>query len=233
MFWKELIERYLYPIDQDKVHEAKVSMELKELRNTVVFYFFMLNSLYILVVFLLQLNKNILFIEWPWGARRNVTFDPEKNEAIVDEQPLHLEPIGLVFVVFFGLILIIQFIGMAFHRFATLSHILASVEMSCCSQKYEDVNDDAFIDKNAVQIARQLQRLKGLDDAEKQSDDSPYGHRVDRRKTIEMLEKRRQQQHKVGTLDVAFRKRFMSISTQNIEGKFVRMKRIHPAKGPH
>lgn len=48
---------------------------------------------------------------------------------------------------------------MCFHRFETLSHMLASIELSC-SQKV-DISDDAFIDKNAIQIARQLQALKG------------------------------------------------------------------------
>ena len=45
-----------------------------------------------------------------------------------------MEPIGLVFVFFFALILLIQFIAMLFHRFVTLSHILSSCELtSCCN----------------------------------------------------------------------------------------------------
>lgn len=135
----------------------------------------------------------------------------------IDKEFLEMEPIGLVFVVFFGLILVIQIVGMLFHRFGTLSHILASVELNCCNQKIEDISDDAFLDKNAVKIALQLQKLKGIDEDDK-SDDSKYGNCVDRRKTIQNLVKRQQQKHRIGTLDVAFRKRFMNI-TANGEGK--------------
>lgn len=216
-FWKELIEKYLYPIDSNKEHQAKIALELKELRNRSVFSFFMLNSLFVLVVFLLQLNKDILHIDWPWGVRENITFIPETNEIRIDKEFLEMEPIGLVFVVFFGLILIIQIVGMLFHRFGTLSHILASVELNCCNQKIEDISDDAFLDKNAVKIALQLQKLKGIDEDDK-SDDSKYGNCVDRRKTIQNLVKRQQQKHRIGTLDVAFRKRFMNI-TANGEGE--------------
>jgi len=122
-----------------------------------------------------------------------------------------------VFVVFFGIILVIQFIGMLFHRFGTLSHILASVELTLCSPKVEDISGDAFLNKHAVQIAKDLQRLKGIDE-DNTSDDSIYANRIDKRKTIQNLEKRRLQQHKIGTLDVAFRKRFMNISSNIAEG---------------
>ncbi|KAH7639899.1 chitin synthase-like protein 2 [Dermatophagoides farinae] len=211
-FWKDLIEKYLFPIEQNKDHQARVASDLKELRNRVFFGFFMLNALFVLSVFLLQLNKEILHVDWPLGVRENITINPDTNEFIVEKEYLELEPIGLVFVIFFGSILIIQFVGMLFHRFATLSHILASVELSWCSPKIEDMSEDAFIDKNAVQIARHLQRLRGIDEDDKSSEESPYGNRVEKRKTIYNLEKRMKKPRTIGTLDVAFRKRFLNIS---------------------
>lgn len=129
-FWKDLIDKYLYPIDNDKGQQARVASDLKELRNRVFFGFFMINALFILSVFLMQLNKETLHIDWPFGVRENITINPETNEYIVDKAYLELEPIGLVFVIFFGSILIIQFVGMMFHRFATLSHILG--KPICC-----------------------------------------------------------------------------------------------------
>lgn len=220
-FWKELIERYLYPIDQNKEHQARVAADLKELRNRTVFLFVMSNALFILVVFLLQLNKDILHIDWPFGIRENITFIPDTNEIRIDKEYLEMEPIGLVFVIFFGLILVIQLVGMLFHRFGTLSHMLASIELNCCTQKVEDIDDDDFLDKNAVKIALQLQRLRGIDDDDKASDDSRYANRVDRRKTIQNLAKRQQQKTRTGTLDVAFRRRFLKISANNEQGKLM------------
>ncbi|XP_035215199.1 chitin synthase chs-2-like isoform X2 [Stegodyphus dumicola] len=215
-FWKDLIDKYLYPIEQNKEHQARVASELKELRNKVVFAFFMFNALFILIVFLLQLNKDQLHLDWPLGVRTNITYIPETSEVRIEKEYLELEPIGLVFAVFFALILVIQFVAMLFHRFGTLSHIMASIEISCCNQKVDDISDDAFIDKNAVQIAKQLQRLRGIDDDEK-SEESLYGDRLARRKTIQNLEKRKNQRNRIGTLDVAFRKRFMNINVHDAE----------------
>ena len=62
------------------------------------------------------------------------------EKVLISNEPLRLEPIGLVFVFFFGLILIIQFVAMLFHRFGTLSHILASTELSCCNRKVNRAN---------------------------------------------------------------------------------------------
>jgi chitin synthase len=47
---------------------------------------------------------------------------------------LQLEPIGVVFVVSFGVILITQFIAMLFHRFGTLSHMLATTQITWCQR---------------------------------------------------------------------------------------------------
>jgi hypothetical protein len=51
-------------------------------------------------------------------------------------------------VFFFALILIIQFTAMMFHRFGTISHILASTDLNLtCSKKSEELSQDALIDK--------------------------------------------------------------------------------------
>jgi len=58
------------------------------------------------------------------------------HKVLISKEYLQLEPIGLVFVFFFALILVIQFTAMMFHRFGTLSHILASTELNLhCGKK--------------------------------------------------------------------------------------------------
>ncbi|KAG1661767.1 Chitin synthase chs-2 [Nymphon striatum] len=213
-FWKDLIEKYLYPIDQNKEHQLRVANDLKELRNKSVFAFFMFNALFILIVFLLQLNKENLHIDWPLGVKTNITYIEETAEIRISKTHLQLEPLGLVFVFFFALILIIQFAAMLFHRFGTLSHILASIELSCFSRKVDDISDDAFIDKNAIEIARGLQRLRGFYDDGSDDDNSTGPGGITRRKTIYKLEKSKKQKNPIGTLDVAFKKRFMSIKEE-------------------
>nr|AGW99338.1 chitin synthase 1 [Panonychus citri] len=212
-FWKEMITKYLYPIDQDREHQARIAAELKELRNRVVFTFFMLNALFVLVVLILQLNKDILHVDWPYGVRENITFVPETNEIRIEKEYLEMEPIGLVFVGFFGLILVIQLVGMLFHRFGTLSHMLASVNLF--QTKRDDISGEDDLKRNAIDIARLLQTLKGLND-EENSEDATYG--IAGRKTIQKLEKRARQKPRTGTLDVAFRQRFMKLSAAQQDG---------------
>lgn len=98
-FWKDLIDKYLYPIDQDKAEQvskaiiishlqsnddllqARIASDLKDLRNSSVFGFFMINALFVLIVFLLQLNKDSLHVKWPISARINVTYDEVTQEV--------------------------------------------------------------------------------------------------------------------------------------------------------
>ncbi|KAI0226977.1 hypothetical protein LSAT2_022566, partial [Lamellibrachia satsuma] len=53
-FWQKLIDKYLYPIDHEKEHQAKIITDLKTLRNNAAFLFFMLNFIWLFVIVLLQ-----------------------------------------------------------------------------------------------------------------------------------------------------------------------------------
>jgi len=59
-FWRKLIDKYLYPIDADKTHEARLVRDLKTLRNNAVFLFFMLNFLWLFIIFLLRIVQEQL-----------------------------------------------------------------------------------------------------------------------------------------------------------------------------
>lgn len=61
--------------------QARVAQDLLDLRNKSVFAFFMFNSLFVLIVFLLQLNKDKLHIEWPFGIKTNITYVEETSEV--------------------------------------------------------------------------------------------------------------------------------------------------------
>lgn len=54
LFWRELIEEYLKPLQEDKKKQTEISEELLELRNKVCLIFILVNSLFIIVVFSLQ-----------------------------------------------------------------------------------------------------------------------------------------------------------------------------------
>ncbi|KAK0162543.1 hypothetical protein PV327_006311 [Microctonus hyperodae] len=212
LFWKDLLEKYLYPIDEDKAEKARIAKDLKDLRDQSVFAFFMLNALFVLIVFLLQLNKDLLHIKWPFGVKTNITYDDSSQEVHITKEYLQLEPIGLVFVFFFALILIIQFSAMLFHRFGTFAHILASTVLDWyCCKKAKDLSEEALLSKHAVEIVRDLQRLDGMEGDYDEGSGSGPG----RRKTIRNLEKSRRKTQAINTLDVAFRQRFFSMAEGN------------------
>ncbi|XP_015436529.1 PREDICTED: uncharacterized protein LOC107191901 [Dufourea novaeangliae] len=215
-FWKDLLEKYLYPIDEDKAEKARIAKDLKDLRDQSVFAFFMLNALFVLIVFLLQLNKDLLHVKWPFGIKTNITYDESSQEVHITKEYLQLEPIGLVFVFFFALILVIQFTAMLFHRFGTFAHILASTSLDWyCCKKTKDLSEEALLSKHAVEIVRDLQRLDGMEGDYEEGSGSGPG----RRKTIRNLEKSRRKTQAINTLDVAFRQRFFSMSDGNGKAK--------------
>ena len=100
-------------------------------------------------------------------------------------------------------------------RFGTISHILASTELNCSCSKKEDVQSDQdLIEKNAVEIVKQMQRLKGIDGD--YDSDSAASNRLAHRRTIQNLERTRQNKKRaIGTLDVAFKKRFFALSGED------------------
>lgn len=61
--------------------QAKIAKDLVELRNSSVFAFFMVNALFVLIVFLLQLNKDNIHVKWPLGVKTNITYDETTQEV--------------------------------------------------------------------------------------------------------------------------------------------------------
>lgn len=61
--------------------QERIAKDLIELRNKSVFAFLMFNALFVLGVFLLQLNKDQIHVKWPLGVRTNITFVEETSEV--------------------------------------------------------------------------------------------------------------------------------------------------------
>lgn len=127
---------------------------------------------------------------------------------------LQLEPIGLVFLIFFMSILVIQFCAMLCHRFGTLAHIIASTELFCFRKPIDKLTEDELFTQNAVEIARELQAIRGID--EKEGEDPPEDRGISRRRVVQNLEssRRSMMKRKTETLDAAFKKRFFALSSE-------------------
>jgi chitin synthase len=68
--------------------EKLVAKNLKDLRDMSVFAFFMLNALFVLVIFLLQLSKDQIHIDWPFSVKSNITYNKDTYEVSVSHKAL-------------------------------------------------------------------------------------------------------------------------------------------------
>ena len=59
--------------------QALIAAGLKELRDKCVFFFAMFNALFVLIVFMLTLNKDTLHIDWPFGVKENITITDDNQ----------------------------------------------------------------------------------------------------------------------------------------------------------
>ncbi|XP_037341431.2 chitin synthase 1 [Pungitius pungitius] len=139
-FWNKLLERYLTPIVDTKAHTEEITRELKSLRNKAVFLYFIINVLWVVATYFLQaIGTDVLSIKIP-------KLFPNGTET---GQNLNVEPLSLMFLFSFAILLIIQFVAMLYHRVYTLIHVVAyrSSEKNY-KEKIEEEEDDCLTLEN-------------------------------------------------------------------------------------
>ncbi|KAH7637874.1 Chitin synthase 2 [Dermatophagoides farinae] len=156
-FWKKMIAKYLYPLDEDLKEKDRISSELADLRNKFVFAFSFVNIIFILFVFMLQIHKDVFGIDVPVGTNGTTEIrneDEDRIEHVNNIVYTRMDPINLTLVIFFGAILIIQCIGMFIHRFGTLAHLLAYTEIR---EKKKQIDYSSLV----AQLIREKSRRNG------------------------------------------------------------------------
>lgn len=142
-FFQELIKKYLQPLIKDQVKEERDAAGLKDLRNRIAVAFLLLNAIFVVVVFVMQSNTSIIYIPWPCGDD--------------DGEDLKVEPIGFMFMMVYGLVIIIQVAGMIMHRTSTFLHIMATTNVNVFTSTQEDERE------NLLALGKRVGRLD-LDD---------------------------------------------------------------------
>lgn len=136
LFWDDVIDKYLKPLQKNVAQEKQMEDELIDLRNKCCLFYFLVNALLVTTIYALlhtdAFNQSLSI---------NIT---------CGSKYLSIEPISITFTVVFGILLAIQFVCLFFHRFSTLIHITATTEIR------EDY------DKNEI-IAGVLQRSGSSD----------------------------------------------------------------------
>ncbi|XP_062266228.1 chitin synthase chs-2-like [Platichthys flesus] len=124
-FWIELQEKYLKPLPDDKERQKKIANDLRELRNKINFAFFIMNAMWLVATFTLQIFNGVFAIRLP-----KVTLD------LVDTgEDAQIDPIAFMFILGFASSVIIQFLAMIYQRFNTLIHFVSFMDTEPKEQK--------------------------------------------------------------------------------------------------
>ncbi|KAM4694876.1 chitin synthase chs-2-like [Discoglossus pictus] len=118
-FWNGVIKHYLEPIAEDKKKQEEIVKDLKSLRDKVTFLFFMINLLWIVATFFLEIIGSTISLKLP---------KVYPNGTVSSTELLYVEPIGFMFLLSFGALLLLQFLGLLYHRIYTLIHFIAYQE---------------------------------------------------------------------------------------------------------
>jgi len=145
-FWKNLVDEDLYHTNsritteteiKEKIEkDKKTKKELQELRNTFITGFFMANAVWMVILLALQQVGSDLNIKLNgafcgeligWNLNSSwVEGDEESNRFIC--QPDGINPLSLVFLLFYAVLIIIQFFCLLFHRWEALIQWLARID---------------------------------------------------------------------------------------------------------
>ncbi|KAM9449654.1 chitin synthase chs-2-like [Clarias gariepinus] len=142
-FWNDLIEQYLKPLKTDQKKEERIKEDLKDLRNKANFVFFICNLLWLVATFFLQIIGTSVNIQIP-KVYANGTVDANT--------PLYIDPIGLMFLISFAGLLIIQYFAMLWHRVQTFIHFIAyngtEAEVNRKARKHSEAVLATFSEEN-------------------------------------------------------------------------------------
>ncbi|XP_071149954.1 chitin synthase chs-2-like [Mytilus edulis] len=131
-FWKKYIKKYLAPLPKDTNKEKEVEEALIDLRNRACLFVYLLNAILVTVMFgLTQVN----------AFKDSLSVDFECSGGTIQ-----LVPIAILFTAVFGLLLLLQFLCMLYHRFSTLVHICATTEIWESVSTHTDKTTAEFAD---------------------------------------------------------------------------------------
>ncbi|XP_034748680.1 chitin synthase chs-2-like [Etheostoma cragini] len=117
-FWIDLQKKYLEPLQVDKERQKKIVKDLRQLRNKINFAYFMMNALWLVATFTLQLFEATVAIPITL-----VDLNLKPTGTV-----LRVDPIGLMFILGFATMVGIQFLTMFYHRIYTLIHYVAFLD---------------------------------------------------------------------------------------------------------
>ncbi|XP_068431907.1 chitin synthase chs-2-like isoform X2 [Clinocottus analis] len=165
-FFRDLTAKYLEPLPEDKKKQQEMTDNLRGLRNKITFVYFICNAFWLIVTFTLQLLESSVFIQLP-----KIDYNLEYTGEYI-----FIDPVGFMFILSFVLLVIIQFIGMLYHRIYTLIHYVAFLDTEPISKKQEELQTFKEVKGDESEV-----RYEESDsDFEDESDDEMFSSVLDR-----------------------------------------------------
>ncbi|XP_058244308.1 chitin synthase chs-2-like isoform X1 [Hemibagrus wyckioides] len=145
-FWKELQKRYLEPLKENKEQQEKIAEELKDLRNKVTFVFFICNALWLMATLFLQTIGQPVSLAIP---------KIYPNGTVAKGETFSVDPISLMFLLSFAVLLFMQFFAMLYHRIYTLIHFVAYIDTEIKAvRKSTESNHDKTVPESSESNAQ-------------------------------------------------------------------------------
>ncbi|XP_078032019.1 chitin synthase chs-2-like [Epinephelus lanceolatus] len=161
-FFRELQKKYLEPLPNDKEKQKKIASDLKELRNKINFAFFIINALWLVATFTLQVFEEDFAIKIP---KVDLNLQPTGEDIQID-------PIALMFILGFATSVIIQFLAMFYHRMYTLIHYVAFLDTERKDPKPE--KQEEYISGKKVNSVSSTDSNPDENSESEESDDEIY-----------------------------------------------------------
>ncbi|GFO36896.1 chitin synthase [Plakobranchus ocellatus] len=150
-FWTFILRKYLHPLKEDKEAKEKITRDLKDSRNNVLFVYILLNFLWTVIALQLQSAEDRL-----------------KDFYIAQKY----EPMSVVFLAIFAIVIAVQFVGMLIHRWGTFLHLMSSTRIDWFFGDHSEAEFARFV----VQEIYKHQNLEPPPDYVEDDDDDDDFH---------------------------------------------------------
>jgi len=134
VFWKDLIEKFLFVEKFDEKKRVAEVEGLRELKNNTAGGFVLVNVMWISAFYMLQAHTYELGIKWPLGEKLlSLSWDTsdmlKQDQIILEYMYLKVDVLGMLFAIGFIGLMLLQFVTMILHRLLTLEHIISSTPL--------------------------------------------------------------------------------------------------------
>ncbi|XP_032785586.2 chitin synthase chs-2 [Daphnia magna] len=174
-YWNNLIAQKLFPVvDSNKEHKERISIDLIRLRNLSFTLFISINSLFVALLFGMQVNSDISILQGLNNTNSSSYNDTLEFTKFNDDWVSQTNPMHIVLVVLAGLMIAIQFVALLISRTKNLIRLLSSVEL-----KFFRKNLASADGANGLRLSNKVVLIRFNSAANRNEKNSASNHQTD------------------------------------------------------